>query len=543
MAVKTHWMDRSATEVAVAVRARGVSPVEVVEAALERIEARNSTLNAFVHVCGDRALGEAHALAKRLARDEDVGPLAGVPFGVKDLEDVAGLPTTYGSAVFANHVATSDSVQVARLRAAGGIVGRPSPVFGKGSGCETWTLNPETTMTDERMALIELVEKAADVDLVREMLAFAAERIMDAEAELLTGAAKGARTALRENHRNGYRERDWDTRAGRIELAIPKLRKGSYFPSFLEPRRTAEKALVAVIQEAYVHGVSTRAVDDLVKAMGAGGMSKSQVSRLCAEIDVRVNAFLQRPLEGAWPYLWLDATYIKVREGGRIISRAVIVAVAVNEDGKREVLGVAAGPSEAETFWTEFLRSLADRGLRGVKLVIADDHKGLRAAARRVFDATHQRCRVHWLRNALAHAPAKQRTALAAMLKTIFAQETRAEATDQWGVVADALREKQPKLGALMDASREDVLAYMDFPREHWPQIASTNPLERVNREIKRRADVVGIFPNDDAIIRLVGALMLETNDEWAVARRYMSLETLAKVTNTENVRLPAVAA
>ena len=338
-------------------------------------------------------------------------------------------------------------------------------------------------MTDERMALIELVEKAADADLVREMLAFAAERVMDAEAEMLTGAAKGARTALRENHRNGYRERDWDTRAGRIELAIPKLRKGSYFPSFLEPRRTAEKALVAVIQEAYVHGVSTRAVDELVKAMGAGGMSKSAVSRLCAEIDVRVNAFLSRPLEGAWPYLWLDATYIRVREGGRIISRAVIVAVAVNEDGKREVLGVATGPSEAETFWTEFLRSLADRGLRGVKLVIADDHKGLRAAARRVFDATHQRCRVHWLRNALAHAPAKQRAAVAAMLKTIFAQETKAEAIDQWGVVADALREKQPKLGALMDASREDVLAYMDFPREHWPQIASTNPLERLNRE------------------------------------------------------------
>lgn len=398
-------------------------------------------------------------------------------------------------------------------------------------------------MTDERMALIELVEKAADADLVREMLAFAAERIMDAEAETLTGAAKGVRTALRENHRNGYRDRDWDTRAGRIELAIPKLRKGSYFPSFLEPRRTAEKALVAVIQEAYVHGVSTRAVDDLVKAMGAGGMSKSQVSRLCTEIDARVNAFLQRPLEGAWPYLWLDATYIKVRDGGRIVSRAAIVAVAVNEDGKREVLGVGTGPSEAETFWTDFLRSLADRGLRGVKLVIADDHKGLRAAARRVFDATHQRCRVHWLRNALAHAPAKQRTAVAAMLKTIFAQETKAEAVAQWDVVADALREKQPKLGALMDASRDDVLAYMDFPREHWPQIASTNPLERVNREIKRRADVVGIFPNDDAIVRLVGALMLETNDEWAVARRYMSLETLARVTNTATVRLPAVAA
>ena len=397
-------------------------------------------------------------------------------------------------------------------------------------------------MTEERMALLELVEKSADADLVREMLAFAAERIMDAEVEALTGAAKGARTALRENHRNGYRERNWDTRAGGIELAIPKLRKGSYFPSFLEPRRTAEKALVAVIQEAYVHGVSTRAVDDLVKAMGAGGMSKSQVSRLCAEIDVRVNAFLSRPLEGAWPYLWLDATYLKVRDGGRIVSRAVIVAVAVNEDGKREVLGIATGLSEAEAFWTDFLRTLADRGLRGVRLVIADDHKGLHAAARRVFDATHQRCRVHWMRNALAHAPAKQRSAVAAMLRTIFAQETRADAIAQWDVVADALRDKQPRLGALMDASREDVLAYMDFPREHWPQIASTNPLERVNREIKRRADVVGIFPNDEAIVRLVGALMLETNDEWAVARRYMSLETLARVTDTQTVRLPAMA-
>ena len=398
-------------------------------------------------------------------------------------------------------------------------------------------------MTNERMALLDLVEKDADSDLVRDMLAFAAERMMEAEAEVAAGAAKGARTPLRDAHRNGYRAREWDTRAGRIELAIPRLRKGSYFPSFLEPRRTAEKALVAVIQEAYVHGVSTRSVDDLMKAMGAGGMSKSQVSRLCAEIDIRVNAFLSRPLEGAWPYLWLDATYIKVREGGRIISRAVIVAVAVNSDGKREVLGIAVGPSEAETFWTDFLRSLADRGLRGIKLVIADDHKGLRAAARRVSNAGLQRCRVHWMRNALAHAPAKQRAAVAAMLKTIFAQETKAEAAAQWNVVADALREKQPKLGAMMDASREDVLAYMDFPKDHWPQISSTNPLERLNKEIKRRSDVVGIFPNDAAIIRLVGALMLETNDEWAVARRYMSLETLARLAHTDTVRLPAVAA
>jgi transposase-like protein len=398
-------------------------------------------------------------------------------------------------------------------------------------------------MTDDRMTLMELVEKQADGDLVREMLAFAAERIMEAEVEARAGASKGARSPLREVQRNGYRERDWDTRAGRIALEIPKLRKGSYFPSFLEPRRTAEKALVAVIQESYVHGVSTRSVDDLVKAMGAGGMSKSQVSRLCAEIDERVNAFLSRPLEGCWPYLWLDATYLKVREGGRIVSRAVIIAVAVNEDGKREVLGVTTGPSEAETFWTEFLRSLASRGLRGVKLVIADDHKGLRAAARRVFNATHQRCRIHWMRNALAHAPSKQRTAVAAILKTIFAQDTKAEAEAQWSIVADALREKQPRLGALMDASRDDVLAYMSFPREHWPQIASTNPLERVNREVKRRADVIGIFPNDEAIVRLVGALMLETNDEWAVARRYMSLETLARITENANIKLPAVAA
>ena len=397
-------------------------------------------------------------------------------------------------------------------------------------------------MTDERMTLLELVEQQADGDLVREMLAFAAERIMEAEVEARTGAAKGTRSPLREVQRNGYRDRDWDTRAGRIALEIPKLRKGSYLPSFLEPRRTAEKALVAVIQEAYVHGVSTRSVDDLVKAMGAGGMSKSQVSRLCADIDERVSAFLGRPLEGTWPYLWLDATYVKVREGGRIVSRAVIIAVAVNEDGKREVLGVATGPSEAETFWTDFLRSLADRGLRGVKLVIADDHKGLRAAARRVFNATHQRCRVHWMRNALAHAPAKQRTAVAAMLKTIFAQESKADAEAQWDTVADALREKQDKLGIFMDASRDDVLAYMDFPREHWPQIASTNPLERVNREIKRRTDVIGIFPNDDAVIRLVGAIMLETNDEWTVARRYMSLETLARVNDNPRVRLPAVA-
>jgi putative transposase len=398
-------------------------------------------------------------------------------------------------------------------------------------------------MTDERMALLELIEKGADADLVRELLAFAGERLMTAEVDQLTGAAAGARSPDRINHRNGYRERGWETRVGRIELAIPKLRKGSYFPAFLEPRRTAEKALTSVIQEAYVHGISTRSVDDLVKAMGGTGVSKSQVSRLCAEIDERVNAFLSRPIEGSWPYLWIDATYLKSRKGGRIVSVAVIVAVAVNTDGRREVLGVATGPSEAEVFWADFLRSLADRGLRGVKLVIADDHKGLRAAARRVFHAGLQRCRVHWARSLLAHVGAKQRAAVAAMIRTIFTQETKAEAFAQWDKVADALRDKHDRLGALMDAAREDVLTYMDYPKEHWAQIASTNPLERLNKEIKRRADVVGIFPNDEAVIRLVGALMLEQSDEWAVSRRYFSLESLASLADTDALELPAVAA
>ncbi len=398
-------------------------------------------------------------------------------------------------------------------------------------------------MTDERMALIELIEKGADADLIRDMLAFAAERLMNLEVEALTGAPAGVRSPERLNHRNGYRERAWDTRAGRIDLAIPKLRKGSYFPAFLEPRRTAEKALTAVIQEAYVHGISTRSVDDLVKAMGASGISKSQVSRLCEEIDERVNAFLERPIEGEWPYLWIDATYLKTREAGRIVSTAVILAVGVNADGRREVLGVATGASEAEPFWTAFLRSLADRGLRGVKLVIADNHKGLRAAATRVFHASHQRCRVHWMRNAMAHLAPKQRPAVVAMLKTIFAQDTAEAAGEQWTSVADALRERCPKLVELMDRSREEVLVYMSFPREHWAQIASTNPLERLNGEIKRRADVVGIFPNDRAVIRLVGALMLEQNDEWAVSRRYMSLESLSALSDDPVRRLSAVTA
>jgi transposase-like protein len=391
------------------------------------------------------------------------------------------------------------------------------------------------------MALIELIEKGADADLVRQMLAFAAERLMEAEVEARTGVPHGERDPDRVVQRNSYRERAWDTRAGRIDLEIPRLRKGSYFPCFLEPRRTAEKALTAVIQEAYVHGVSTRAVDDLVKAMGASGVSKSQVSRLVEEIDGRVNAFLARPIEGEWPYLWIDATYLKVREAGRIVSMAAIVAVGVDTDGRREVLGVATGPSEAETFWKGFLRSPADRCLRGVKLVIADDHKGLRAAASRVFHATIQRCRVHWMRNALANVTTKQRPGVIAMIKTIFAQESAKQVREQWQAVTEALRERAPKLAAMMDEAREDVLAYTIYPKDHWPQLASTNPLERLNKEIKRRSDVVGIFPNERAAARLVGAIMLEQNDEWAVSRRYMSLESITGVTNDPLIALAAM--
>jgi transposase-like protein len=305
----------------------------------------------------------------------------------------------------------------------------------------------------------------------------------------------------------------------------------------------AEKALTAVIQEAYVHGVSTRSVDDLVKAMGMTGISKSQVSRLCTEIDDKIAAFLNRPLEGDWPYLWLDATYVKVRATGRIVSVAVIVAVAVNSDGRREVLGMAIGASEAETFWTEFLRSLARRGLRGVKLVISDAHEGLKAAVAKVLHASWQRCRVHFMRNVLAHAGKQGRRVVAAFIATAFAQEDAEMARLQWRQVADQLRPKVAKLAALMDQAEPDVLAFMSFPKDHRPKIHSTNPLERLNGEIKRRTDVVGIFPNEDAITRLVGAILLEQNDEWAVQRaRYMTLETIAPLSDDPTVNLPALA-
>lgn len=397
-------------------------------------------------------------------------------------------------------------------------------------------------MTKISMPLAELFEKGTDVDFVREMIAFMAQRLMEADVEGLCGAAHGERNEERTNHRNGYRERRWDTRAGSIPLKIPKLRQGSYFPGFLEPRRAAEKAMVAVIQEAYIQGVSTRSVDDLVRAMGMTGVSKSQVSRLCEEIDERVHAFLDRPLEGDWPYVWLDATYVKVREAGRIVSVAAIIAVGVNGDGRREILGLAVGPSEAETFWTEFLRSLTRRGLRGVKLVISDAHLGLKAAIAKVLKATWQRCRVHFTRNVLAHATKGQRQMVSALIGTIFAQDSAEAAHAQWQVVTDQLAARFPKLRGLMEEAEHDVLAYLAFPREHRTKLHSTNTLERLNGEVKRRSDVVGIFPTEAAIIRLVGALLLEQNDEWAIQRRYMSLETLATLGENGEVRLPAIA-
>ena len=398
-------------------------------------------------------------------------------------------------------------------------------------------------MTTDRLRLQELIDKGSDIDLLREMLTFTVNRMMELDVENITGAAYGERSEARQNSRNGYRERPWHTTIGSLPVAIPKLRKGSYFPEFLEARRTADKALIAVIQEAYVHGVSTRSVDDLVKAMGMTGISKSQVSRLCEDIDERVKTFLNRPIEGAWPYVWIDATYVKVRQSGRIVPVAVIIAVAANTDGRREVLGMGIGPSEAETFWTDFLRSLTRRGLRGVKLVISDDHEGLKKAARKVLGATLQRCAVHFMRNVLAAVNVKQRGMVAAAIRTVFAQETEKEANTEWKAVADRLRDRFDKVSSRMDEAQHDVLAYMSFPKAHWSQIRSTNPLERLNREVKRRTNVVSIFPNEAAIERLVGALLLEQNDEWAVSRRYMSLETMAGLSDDASVKPPAIPA
>jgi transposase-like protein len=329
-----------------------------------------------------------------------------------------------------------------------------------------------------------------------------------------------------------------------VALRIPKLRQGAYFPGFLHPRRLAEKALTAVIQEAYIQGISTRSVDALVKALGLAGVSKSEVSRLCGEIDERVQAFLNRPLEGRYRYLWIDATYVKVRRNGRIVSVAAIIAIGVNADGRRELLGIDIGASEAETFWTEFLRKLKRRGLKGVELVISDAHEGIKAAVARVFaGAGWQRCRVHFMRNALAHANKSGKRMVSAFIATAFAQEDAETAKQQWRRVADQLLPTLPKLAELMDEAEADVLAYKSFPKEHWSKIHSTNGLERPIREVKRRVDVVGIFPNDDAIVRLVGAVLMEQHDEWATQiRRFITLESLAAMRHDPSVSLKLTA-
>lgn len=385
-------------------------------------------------------------------------------------------------------------------------------------------------MTKTTMSLTELLEKHDEGDFLRAVAEAVLQLIMEADVEGVIGAGRHERAEGRTTYRNGYRDRPLDTRLGTLNLRVPKLRQGTYFPGFLEPRRTSEKALVAVIQEAWIGGVSTRRVDELVQAMGLSGISKSTVSKLCKDIDERVGDFLNRPLSRDWPYLWLDATYLKVRQGGRIVSVAAIIAVAVNTDGRREIIGLGTGPSEAETFWMEFLRGLKARGLEGVKLVISDAHSGLKAAIGRVFDATWQRCRVHWMRNALAHVQKGQHTVVAAAIRQAFDQPDRDHAGETWRKVADQVRGRWPKLAELMDESEHDVLAYMGFPRQHRTKLHSTNPIERLNKEVKRRADVVGIFPNEASISRLIGAVLFEQNDEWQTQHRYMQVEAFAQI-------------
>jgi putative transposase len=385
----------------------------------------------------------------------------------------------------------------------------------------------EDPMTEDRMALVELLQKSGESDFLRAVAEAVLQILMEADVEGLIGAGRHERSAERLNYRNGYRDRSLETRLGTLSLRIPKLRQGSYFPPFLEPRKTAEKALVAVIQEAWIGGVSTRRVDELVQAMGLSGISKSQVSKLCKDIDERVNAFLDRRLDGEWPYLWLDATYLKVRDGGRIVSVAAIIAVAASAEGRREIVRLGIGPSEAEPFWSGFLKGLVKRGLKGVKLVISDAHEGLRHALTRVLGASWQRCRVHWIRNALAHVRKGQHTMVAAAIRQAFLQPAAEAAHQTWRRVADQLRQKWPKLAALMDDSEHDVLAFMVFPAQHRTKLHSRNPLERLNKEVKRRADVVGIFPNEASIIRLIGAVLLEQNDEWLLQQ----IEGVAELT------------
>jgi len=390
-------------------------------------------------------------------------------------------------------------------------------------------------MAKPRMDLSTFVGKLLeeqDGDVLREGVRVLAQALMETEVTALVGAERHERSEERTAYRNGARLRTWDTRVGTVALAIPKVRPGSYFPSLLQPRRRTEQALLTVVQEAYVHGVSTRKVDDLVKGLGLDGISKSEVSRICGELDPLVEAFRTRRLTTEYPYVWLDATYHKVRIDGRVVSQATVVAIGVTLDGERQILGVDVGASEDRSFWTAFLRSLVKRGLAGVRLVISDAHEGLKQAIGTVLNgASWQRCRVHFMRNLLATVPQAMREPIAAIVRTIFAQPDHASAMTQLHKVADGLRARLPQAAALLEDAAEDILAHKHFPEEHRRQLHSTNPLERLNKEIKRRSNVIGIFPNVKATIRLVGAILLEQDDEWAVAeRRYFSAESMKRL-------------
>ena len=385
-------------------------------------------------------------------------------------------------------------------------------------------------MAETSLSLDELVRKLMGdehADVLRETLSWFVGELMEAEVTAQIGAAPHERSPERTTQRNGYRERLWATRAGEIELAIPRLRSGSYFPSFLEPRSRSEQALVAVIQEAYVNGVSTRKVDRLVTQLGLSGISRSAVSRLCAGLDEQVKLFRERPLEGRYPYLWLDAKVERVREPGGVRHKALVIAYGVHETGRREVVGIDVGEAETEAFWREFLRSLRSRGLAGVALCVSDAHEGLKAAIAKVLGCPWQRCTVHFLRDMLGHCTKAQQPMIATAIRQIFASEDASEARERLAGVAAALQGSAPKVARLLADAEEELLAFMAFPGEHWSKLRSTNPLERVNREVGRRSDVVGIYPNDAALIRLAGALLIEQNDEWLVGRRYLSVESL----------------
>jgi putative transposase len=388
-------------------------------------------------------------------------------------------------------------------------------------------------MAEEKMALLELLRKGEEPggDVLVEGMRWLLQELMEAEVSAQIGASRYERTDERTAQRNGHRARPWDTRLGSLELAIPKLRTGSYFPSWLEPRRRAEQALVAVITEAYVQGVSTRKVEALVQSLGIAGISKSEVSRLCAGLDEQARIFRTRRLDAEYPYLWLDARYEKVREDGRVLSMAVIVAYGVRADGVREVLGIDVGLSEDVVLWRAFLQDLVARGVRGVKLVTSDAHAGLKQAIAEVFvGSAWQRCRIHLTRNAIARVPKTAQAMVAATVRSIFEQPDRAAAAAQLRHVCETLAQRFPAVVQLLEEAEGEILTFLDFPPEHRRQVASTNPLERLNKELKRRSAVVGIFPNRPAVLRLFCALLAEQNDEWLVGRRYFSETSLRKV-------------